>query len=244
MTVAAEVEAEIARLHHAEHWKVGTIAAQLGVHEDVVRRVLGLLRPRAARVERRSLLVVPYVDFINETLLKYPRLRSTRLLDMLKERGFRGSARTLRRFVMTARPTPKREAFLRLDPLIGEQAQIDWAHVGQIPVPGGGSRSLWLFVMVLAWSRAMWGEFCFDTTVHSLLRSLARASTYFGGSARQWLFDNPKIVVLERHGDAARFHPLLLDLGSAMHVQLRLCAPYLLPRGLNDGLRSLSDPAR
>ena len=47
MTVAAEVEAEIARLHHAEHWKVGTIAAQLGVHEDVVRRVLGLLRPRA-----------------------------------------------------------------------------------------------------------------------------------------------------------------------------------------------------
>jgi hypothetical protein len=29
MTVAAEVEAEIARLFHAEHWKVGTIAAQL-----------------------------------------------------------------------------------------------------------------------------------------------------------------------------------------------------------------------
>jgi hypothetical protein len=62
--------------------------------------------------------------------------------------------------------------------------------------------------------------------VHSLLRSLVRASTYFAGSARQWLFDNPKIVVLERHGDAARFHPLLLDLGSAMRVQLRLCAPY------------------
>ena len=28
MTVAAEVEAEIARLHHAEHWKVGTIPAE------------------------------------------------------------------------------------------------------------------------------------------------------------------------------------------------------------------------
>jgi transposase len=226
MTVAAEVEAEIARLFHAEHWKVGTIVAQLGVHEDVVRRVLGLLRPRLERAARPPLLVTPYIDFINETLLKYPRLRSTRLLDMLKERGFRGSERTLRRFVMMVRPLPKREAFLRLDPLIGEQAQIDWAHVGQIPVPGGGSRSLWLFVVVLAWSRGMWGEFCFDTTVHSLLRSLVRAATYLRGSARQWLFDNPKIVVLERHGDAARFHPLLLDLGSAMHVQLRLCAPY------------------
>lgn len=226
MTVAAEVEAEIGRLFHAEHWKVGTIVAQLGVHEDVVRRVLGLLRPRPERAPRPPLLVVPYTDFINETLAKYPRLRSTRLLDMLKERGFRGSERTLRRFVMMVRPAPKREAFLRLDPLIGEQAQIDWAHVGQIPVAGGGSRSLWLFVMVLSWSRAMWGEFCFDTTVHSLLRSLVRSSTYFGGAARQWLFDNPKIVVLERHGDTARFHPLLLDLGSAMHVQLQLCAPY------------------
>ena len=97
----------------------------------------GCYGPEPIGSSGRSLLVVPYVAFINETLLKYPRLRSTRLLDMLKERGFRGSARTLRRFVMTARPTPKREAFLRLDPLIGEQAQIDWAHVGQIPVPGG-----------------------------------------------------------------------------------------------------------
>ncbi len=225
VTVAAEVEAEIARLFAVEHWKVGTIADQLGVHHDVVRRVLGLL-PAQPRPERTPLLVAPYDGFIQETLKKYPRLCSTRLLDMIKERGYLGSERTLRRFVAMVRPTPSREAFLRLDPLIGEQAQVDWAHVGQLPVPGGGTRSLWLFVMVLAWSRAMCGEFCFDTTVHSLLRSLVRAASFFGGSTRQWLFDNPKIVVLERHGDAARFHPLLLDLGSAMHVQLRLCAPY------------------
>ena len=174
MTVVAEVEAEIARLFHVEHWKVGTITAQLGVHHDVVRRILGLLPPQA-RPNRMPLLIAPYDEFIKETLQKYPRLRSTRILDMIKERGYLGSERTLRRFVAMVRPTPTREAFLRLDPLIGEQAQVDWAHVGQIPVPGGGTRSLWLFIMVLAWSRAMWGEFCFDTTVHSLLRSLVRA---------------------------------------------------------------------
>jgi transposase len=225
VTVPAEVEAEIARLFAVEHWKVGTIAAQLGIHHDVVKRVLGLL-PAQPRPERTPLLIAPYDEFIKETLKKYPRLRSTRILDMIKDRGYLGSERTLRRFVTTVRPTPSREAFLRLDPLIGEQAQVDWAHVGQIPVPGGGHRSLWLFVIVLAWSRAMWGEFCFDITVHSLLRSLVRAASFFGGATRQWLFDNPKIVVLERHGDVARFHPLLLDLGGAMHVQLRLCAPY------------------
>jgi transposase len=232
MTIPTDKEAEIARIYHAEHWRVGTIAAQLGVHRDTVKRVLGMARVRRDMqrnddaAKSADKLVAPYAAFINETLQKYPRLRSTRLFDMVKGRGFQGSDRTLRRFVRKVRPTPKREAFLRLDPLIGEQAQIDWAHVGQIPVPGGGSRTLWLFVMVLAWSRAMWGEFCFDTTVHSLLRSLTRAATFFGGTTRQWLFDNPKIVVLERYGDTARFHPLLLDLGSAFHVQLRLCGPY------------------
>ena len=37
-----ETSAEICRLFFVEHWKVGTIAGQLGVHPDVVRRVLGL----------------------------------------------------------------------------------------------------------------------------------------------------------------------------------------------------------
>ncbi len=43
MTVSCEVEVEIRRLYYAEHWKVGTIASQLSVHGEVVRRVLGLL---------------------------------------------------------------------------------------------------------------------------------------------------------------------------------------------------------
>jgi len=77
--------------------------------------------------------------------------------------------------------------------------------------------------MLLSWSRAMWGEFVFDLSVHSLLRSLARAAAYFGGCAREWLFDNPKIVVAERHGSAVRFHPKLVDLAGAYCVGLRAC---------------------
>ena len=42
---------------------------------------------------------------------------------------------------------PKTEALLRLETLPGEQAQIDWAHVGQLPVRGG-QRALWVFVLV------------------------------------------------------------------------------------------------
>ena len=221
MTVPLEVENEIRVLHYGEHLPVGTIAANLGVHVDVVRRVAGLLQPREPAAPR-PLLVDPYREFIRETLEKYPRLVSTRLYDMLRARGYTGSVRTLREYVQAVRPAKKREAFLRLTKLPGEQAQVDWAHVGDIEVPGG-RRALWLFVIVLAWSRAIWAEFVLDLSAWSLLRSLQRACDYYGGTTREWLFDNPKIVVLERHGNAARFHPLLLDLGGRYAARLRLC---------------------
>jgi transposase len=222
MTVSPQTEAEIRRLHFAEHWPAGTVATQLGVHPEVVRRVLGLLIPRAPAPPRPRLLD-PFAGFLGETLEQYPRLLAPRLHDMLVERGFKGSVRTVREYVAKVRPRPRREAYLRVDSFIGEQAQIDWAHVGEIEVPGG-RRKLWLFVMVLAWSRGLWGEFVLDLGIHSLLRSLVRAASYFGGSTRQWLFDNPKTVVIERAGDAVRFHPLLAELAGKMFVQPRVCA--------------------
>ena len=36
MTIDEAREAEIRRLHFAEHWKVGTIVAQLGEHHETV----------------------------------------------------------------------------------------------------------------------------------------------------------------------------------------------------------------
>jgi transposase len=223
MSAPPDVCAEVVRLYFAEHWRVGTIATQLGLHPDVVRRVLGVGAVRAPDAPPRARLVDPYRDFIDETLARYPRLRATRLYDMLRERGYRGAVRTLRQYVASVRPRPRREVFLRTEPLIGEQAQVDWAYVGKLPV-AGGERGLWLFVIVLSHSRALWGEFVLDLNVHSLCRSLVRAAHAFGGVTRQWLFDNPKTVVLERRGDAVRFHPTLLELCGAMRVQPRLCA--------------------
>jgi hypothetical protein len=91
-----------------------------------------------------------------------------------------------------------------------------------VSVPGG-QRALWLFVQVLSWSRALWGEFVLDTGAHSLARSLVRAAGYFGGTPRQWLFDNPKAVVLERHQEAVRFHPVLLEVAGHYRVQPKVC---------------------
>ena len=217
-----ERAAEIRRLFHAEHWKKGTIAAQLGVHHEVVERVLGPMGGTpTARPEVPSLLDA-YASFIGEILARYPKLVSTRIYDMLVERGYTGSLRTVTRYVGQVRPRPTSEVFVRIERLPGEQSQVDWGHVGTLPVPGG-VRALWVFVIVLAFSRAMWAELVFDLSVHSVRRSLVRAASHFGGVTRQWLFDNPKTIVLERQGELVRYQPDLLALSAALHVQPRLC---------------------
>jgi transposase len=150
MTHAPELEADIRRYFFAKHWKVGTIAAQLAIHPDVVRRVTGLdSARRVVPAQEPGTLVTPFTDFIEQTLARYPRLRATRLFDMLKPRGYTGSVRTLREHVARVRPASPRGAFLRLEVFVGEQAQVDWAFVGNREVPGGRP-GLWLFVMVLS----------------------------------------------------------------------------------------------
>jgi hypothetical protein len=42
VTLPLDVVTRIRRLHFAEHWKVGTIAAQLGVHHEAVRHAIGI----------------------------------------------------------------------------------------------------------------------------------------------------------------------------------------------------------
>ena len=220
--IERERAAEVRRLFFAEHWKKGTIATQLGVHPDVVERAIGPLGPEPKARPARPSLLDPYVSFIDETLAAYPRLVATRLYDMVVERGYAGSLRTLTRHVRQVRPQPKSEVFLRTERLPGEQSQVDWGHVGTLRVDGG-ERALWVFVIVLAYSRALWAELVLDMGVHSVRRSLVRAAQHFGGVTRQWLFDNPKTIVLERQGELVRYQPDLLALSATLHVQPRLC---------------------
>ncbi len=229
MTVSPEIVAQIQRAHFVDHWPVGTIATQFGVHHDVVRRVLGIDVRNAEAKKRAKASPKPqvtdaFLPFIQDTLTRYPTLASTRLYDMLKERGYEGSPRRLREVIRKVRPPKPKETFAHLDFIAGEQSQIDWAHLGKLQIRGA-QRDLWLFVLTLSWSRAFWGELVLDLGRASLRRSLVRAADYFGGVTRQWLFDNPKTVVIERDGDRVRFHPELLDLASHYHVEPRVCVP-------------------
>jgi transposase len=101
--ISPELRARIRRLFFAEHWKMGTIAAELGVHRDTV--ALAIEPERFTNVAFRAsvALLDPYKDFVRATLEQHPRLRATRLLQMIQGRGYAGSVWPLRHFVRDVR---------------------------------------------------------------------------------------------------------------------------------------------
>ncbi|MGO9269939.1 MAG: hypothetical protein ACLQOO_06770 [Terriglobia bacterium] len=60
--ISEEQVAHIRHLFHAEHWKIGTIAAQLGLHAETVRAALDTDRFRS-HPRLRARLTDPYLDF-------------------------------------------------------------------------------------------------------------------------------------------------------------------------------------
>src|SRR5437899_9059650 len=132
--ITPEQHAEIRRLYYAEHWRVGTIATTLGVHHDTVRHAIEADRFIRPGAQIRPSALDPYKPFDLATLEQYPRLRATRLYEMLGARGYAGSAVQVRRWVRTVRPAARAEAYLRLETLPGE-------HYGEPRVMLSASRS-------------------------------------------------------------------------------------------------------
>ncbi len=217
MTIPRALEAEIVRLHHAEHWPIGTIATQLRVHH--ARCAACSPRPacrcryaRAVRLDR-AVPGVPRRDAreVSDDPRHAPACHGARA-------RLPGRGRSLPHPDGTAASTAAAEAYLRLRTLPGEQAQVDWAHFGTLTI-GRAARPLMAFVMVLSYSRHLFLRFYLGAAMDNFLRGHVAAFEHFQGVGRTLLYDNLRCAVLERRDEAIRFHPTLLEL--AAHYRFR-----------------------
>ncbi|KYF94651.1 hypothetical protein BE20_05960 [Sorangium cellulosum] len=103
----------------------------------------------------------------------------------------------LKEVICRLRPKKPAEAFQRLRTLPGEQAQVD------------------------CYSRRIFLRFFPGASMPFFVRGHVEAFADFGGVPRVLLYDNLKSAVVERHGDAIRFHPTLLDLSAHYRFEPR-----------------------
>src|SRR5215469_16442326 len=88
------------------------------------------------------------------------------------------------------------------------------------------------FVMVLSHSRQIFLRFFPDARMENFLRGHVAAFTAWNGVPRVLLYDNLKSAVLERRGEAIRFHPTLLGFAGHYRYEPR---PVAIGRGNEKG---------
>ena len=224
MPLSKEQLATITRLYHAEGWKIGSIAQQLALHPSTVKNALdreGTIKSVAVRPR----MIDPFKPFLIEQLENFPTLTASNLFNMVVARGYGGKISQFRDIIRELRPRKKqKEAFLRLTRIMGEEAQVDWAHFSKIDFDGF-QRPLVAFVMTLSYSRAIFIRFFVSQGMSCFLRGHEYAFNWFQGVPRNCLYDNLKSVVLERVGSAIKFNPQFMDYATSRRFNPRVAAP-------------------
>ena len=136
--------------------------------------------------------IAPFHDYIAKYL---PTTTLATIHQRLRdEHGLSVSITSLRRYVrgeFAELGAEERATVLREDPPPGEEAQLDYGHLGSWTDPASGTRRrIWAFIMVLSFSRHL---FCYPVlrmTQNEFLAAHIAAFEFFGGCPARLVPDN------------------------------------------------------
>jgi transposase len=215
---------------HRQGLSVSAIARQVGVDRKTVRACIGkgLGPPTYKKRAPAPGVLDRFEPYLRERLAAYPTLTARRLFREINERGFSGGYSVVRDRVRDLRPARSAGYEVRFETPPGEQAQVDFARFeAEFTDEPGVRRIVWLFSMVLGYSRLIWARFVLHQDLQSVLRCHIAAFAAIGGAPRTILYDRMKTAVI---GDDAEglvvYNRALVDLARHYGFQPRACRPY------------------
>lgn len=172
--------------------KKAAIARQVGVSRQTVYNHLQRATPFPGKRRRKASKLDAHKDYIGARLERFD-LPATVLFRELAARGYRGGLSILRAYVRPLKQEFVRRLSERFETLPGQQAQMDWGECGTLEV-AGARRKLYVFVVVLGYSRMMYARFTTSSRRPVLLACLSAAFERLGIPA-ELLVDNMKQAV-------------------------------------------------
>ena len=215
---------------HRQGLTIQEIARRTGRDRKTVRKYLeaGMETPVYGPRQPRPSILDPYKDYLRGRLERYPGLTASRLLREIREFGYPGQATTVKDFVREVRPTPAPIFERRFETPPGHQAQVDFAHfrVCFTDQPDR-DRVVWLFSMVLGFSRHLFARFVPGQGLDEVVRGHLAAFAAFGGVPKEILYDRMKTAVIGDDQDGAViFNKMLVDLACHHGFAPKACRPY------------------
>ena len=190
---------------HRQGLSVSAIARQTGIDRKTVRKYIerGLEAPSYGPRKPQAAVIDPFAGYLRDRVKTYPGLTGSRLFREIKERGYVGGCTAGTDFLRDVRLATTQGFEVRFETSPGDQAQVDFArfHVIFTDEPTT-PRIVWLFSMVLGYSRLIWACFVMHQNLPTVLRCHAAAFEAIGGAPREILYDRMKTAVI---GDLAFF---------------------------------------
>ncbi len=203
---------------------VHSISRITGLNRRTVTRYLEAGEIPKYKVENRGSGLEPYHPMIGDWL-KDQDYKATRIYELVVLQGYEGSYETVKRYVGQVKGERDRVAYLRFETQPGLQAQVDLADF-KVVVASGEELTIYVFVMVLGFSRHMYVEFIERCTMTAFLDCHINAFGYFGGIPGESLYDNLKNVVIRHLVGRVEFNATFADF--ALHYRFKplACPPY------------------
>lgn len=197
-------------------------ARRLGVSRPTVYR--HLKKQDAGEKKTRPSKLDPYKDYIDARLKEY-NLPATVLFEEIKKQGYTGSTTILRMYVSQVKQKRVTDLVERYETAPGHQAQLDWGECGRV-IEDGISKKLYVFVMLLGFSRMLYIRFTTSTRQHVLFECLKQGFELLG-IPRRLLIDNLKQAVdSHRIGEGPVFNRAFLDFCDHYGVMPTAAPPY------------------
>jgi transposase len=165
--------------------------------DDVVACVAAMVQGRTAPPASEPWrALVPVRSRIEAWLAAERPLRLVRIHELLVREGIAVSYSTLRRYVQRELGFGGPRITVRLaDTAPGEEAQIDFGHVGWIVDVTDKRRKLWVLIVTLSFSRHMFVWPTLTQTVSDVCEGLDAAWRFFPGVPRRVVLDNASSMV-------------------------------------------------
>ncbi len=223
--ISKEVFMEIMAMHRNGK-SIRAIAKETGRHRNTVKKhLLGDDFPHYHKGAARESILAPHFQTIQD-YLEEDDYKATWILDRLKNRGYQGGYDTVKHYVQTIKERQTRLAYARFETEPGHQAQFDWGDF-QVEEPSGRQTSVYVFMIVLGFSRADYVEFLERSTLESFMDGHIRAFRYLQGVPAEILYDNMRQVVVGRdEAGQPIFNAEFLHFARHYGFQPRLCPPY------------------
>ena len=190
----------------------------------------------------RNHIIDAYKEIIDNKLETIPGITAYSIYYFLKvEKEYNGSYSSIRNYVRENKDKRKKPATIRVQPIIGKVAEVDWKEDFKLINKNGELFEINIFLMRLHYSKKFFARLTIDKKRDEVKTCIIESLEYFNGCPREIWFDNMATVMV-KEGKSKKVHNEIKQLGNDIGFQPILCqARRPKTKGTVENLAKLCD---